>query len=157
MDIQRTLLIGAAVLLSFMLLTEWVAFKDARSNPPVADARLTAQNGSAPAVPGDASDLPDTPVAPAASGDAAPTLAMENVDNDDLPTLPAAGTDAAASPEEASAPAADIISVHTDTLELAIDLRGGDIVEVALRKFLERLEDPDTPFILLESGAARMR
>ena len=32
MDLQRTLLIGAIAVLSFMLLTEWVAFKDARSS-----------------------------------------------------------------------------------------------------------------------------
>ena len=31
MDLQRSLLIGAIVLLSFMLLTEWVAFKDEKS------------------------------------------------------------------------------------------------------------------------------
>ena len=62
MDIQRSLLIGAALLLSFMLLTEWVAFKDARENPVVVDSRLTASDDSAaPQVP---SDLPSASPAP---------------------------------------------------------------------------------------------
>jgi YidC/Oxa1 family membrane protein insertase len=38
MDLQRSLLIGAIAVLSFMLLTEWVAFKEEK-------ARATAPHG----------------------------------------------------------------------------------------------------------------
>jgi len=42
MDIQRTLLIGVTLLLSFMLLTEWVNFKAEKSAPAAMQERLTA-------------------------------------------------------------------------------------------------------------------
>ena len=58
MDIQRTLLIGAIALLSFMLLSEWVAFRDARE----ADAAPATQRLTAGSVPASAQ-------VPAASGD----------------------------------------------------------------------------------------
>jgi len=49
-----------------------------------------------------------------------------------------------------------IIQVKTGTLQLAIDLHGGDIVELALSKHLEKLDDPDQPFILLEQNGQRV-
>ena len=125
-----------------MLLTEWVAFKDARENPVVVDSRLTASDDSAaPQVP---SDLP--------SASPAPTPAATASDAD-LPSLP----ETEAQQETVSAPTAsdNIVRVYTDTLQLAIDLRGGDIVEVALPEFLADIDNPDIPFVLLESGTQR--
>ncbi len=49
-----------------------------------------------------------------------------------------------------------IVQVKTGTLQLAIDLHGGDIVELALSKHLEKLDDPDQPFILLEQNGQRV-
>ena len=157
MDIQRSLLIGAAVLLSFMLLTEWVAFKDERTAPATAEARLTAQNDRSPVASEDTANLlPATPADPVAEVPAAQVPL--GAGDEDLPALPAtaAGAVATASDsDESSVPAAEIVSIYTDTLRIAVDLRGGDIVEAALPRFLERLDDPDTPFILLESGTSR--
>jgi len=44
------------------------------------------------------------------------------------------------------------VRVHTDVLQFAIDLNGGDIVELALPQHLEQLDNPDQPFVLLEQN-----
>ena len=151
MDIQRTLLIGAIVLLSFMLLTEWVAFKDAKQTVlEQASERLTASDtaggqsaaGDSPAV--SSRNLP----APAQSTSAASDLPQ------DVPPAPDTREDPGTSAADANA-GDDIIQVFTGTLQLAIDLNGGDIVEVALPKHLEDIDDPDTPFVLLERNRKR--
>jgi YidC/Oxa1 family membrane protein insertase len=137
MDLQRSLLIGAIAILSFMLLTEWVAFKDDRATEQQQSNRLIGNGGTGtpdvqePATPEYAEeDLPDTPVEE--KGETA--------------------ADAAAT--DATDPGT-IIEVHTDVLQLAIDLRGGDIVELALPKHLARMDNPDIPFVLLEQNSNR--
>ena len=142
MDFQRTLLIGAIALLSFMLLTEWVAFKDAKTTAeqPVASRLIAAEPDS----------LPD----PAA---ASPTTTAADAGNEDLPQAPEsiADTQAASTPEVISN-SGDIITVHTDVLQVAIDLRGGDIVELALPEHLEDIDKPNQPFVLLEQNERRI-
>lgn len=49
----------------------------------------------------------------------------------------------------------DLITVTTDTFEIVIDLIGGDIVELALPKYLKQLNVPDDPFVILESSMGR--
>ena len=71
MDLQRSLLIGAIAVLSFMLLTEWVAFKEDRTAAATQEtSRLINGDDSVAAElptlqdtsPGDAADdLPDAP------------------------------------------------------------------------------------------------
>ena len=137
MDLQRYLLIGAIAVLSFMLLTEWVAFKDQRS-AEIAEStsRITTNGGSATPPP-------------------APDFFPEKSSgvSDDIPVA----TEATESPTEAATGMQAIgddriIQVYTDVLKVAIDLKGGDIIEVALPAFLERLDTPDVPFVLLEQN-----
>jgi YidC/Oxa1 family membrane protein insertase len=131
MDLQRYLLIGAAGVLSFMLLTEWVAFKDERASASAPkQARLTA---------------PEIPEGPAASSAAV----------DDLPQAPAEQQDATAVAPAASTNDSRIVNIETDVLQLAIDLRGGDIVEAALPGYPVTLDSPDEPFLLLENNEQR--
>jgi YidC/Oxa1 family membrane protein insertase len=140
MDIQRTLLIGAIALLSFMLLSEWVAFKDAReADAAPVTQRLTADSPPSPASPEERTRADDA--------DAVPTPGELPAD---LPPPPEDG----AEPADAAGQAAAIVQVFTDTLELAIDLDGGDIVEVALPKYLAELEGSD-PYVLLERNPRR--
>jgi len=140
MDLQRSLLIGAIAVLSFMLLTEWVAFKDERTlaAAPVT-ARLT-DNNPAPTAPSDL-ELPET---------ANPTAANPA---DDIPSAPAtlAQSEPEATPDNSNS--GRIVQVFTDELQLAIDLHGGDIVELALVEHLEELEG--SPFVLLEQNTNR--
>jgi YidC/Oxa1 family membrane protein insertase len=135
MDLQRSLLIGAIAVLSVMLLTEWVAFKDAKT-ATVAQETSRLINRT--------SDVPS----------ALPELEVETPEamEEDIPMAPDAVREAS---EPLQAPAANsgrIIQVHTDVLQLAIDLQGGDIIELALPKHLAKQDNPDVPFVLLEQN-----
>jgi YidC/Oxa1 family membrane protein insertase len=151
MDIQRSLLIGAVLLLSFMLLSEWVNFKAERESAasPAVEQRLTATpsatatagpSATSPSAGPAVSDLPQAPVSAVAASEDLPSV--ETLDDTQEP-----GTE----PAQTS-----IVRVYTDTLQLAIDLNGGDIVEVALPQFLAQIDDPDTPFVLLENNSQRV-
>ncbi len=143
MDLQRTLLIGAFALLSFMLLTEWVAFKEARTtaSQPTATRLLNGADASG-------SSLPELP----AVGDSA--IASSN---EDLPQAPQSADEAAPASAETTIadPEQRIVFVRTDVVQLAIDLNGGDIIELALPKHLEDIDKPDQPFVLLEQNDRR--
>jgi YidC/Oxa1 family membrane protein insertase len=138
MDLQRSLLIGAIAVLSFMLLTEWVAFKEERAAVPEEASRLISRT-DAPT-----SELPEPG-------------AVINSEQEDLPTVTMEQDEAVAqlSSDEVAKANGSIVQVHTDVLQLAIDLRGGDIVEVALPKFLAKRDNPDVPFVLMEQNSTR--
>ena len=137
MDLQRSLLIGAIAVLSFMLLTEWVSFKDAKTATAAQEtSRLITQSGET------STALQE------------PATEMSSNMEEDIPSAPDIVTQVTNTPE-AGAPVANssrIIEVHTDVLQLAIDLEGGDIVEISLPKHLEKQDNPDVPFILLEQN-----
>ncbi|MEQ9464269.1 MAG: membrane protein insertase YidC [Haliea sp.] len=142
MDLQRTLLIGAFALLSFMLLTEWVAFKEARTTASQATATrlLNGTDATANLLP----ELPAVEAGAVATG------------NEDLPSAPQSVDDAEpATVETGAAPEQRIVFVRTDVVQLAIDLAGGDIVELALPEHLENIDQPDQPFVLLEQNERR--
>lgn len=137
MDFQRSLLIGAFAVLSFMLLSEWVAFKDQRSQ---AAAQVTTRltENAAPQV----LELPEV----------AGTTASDLVE--DIPAAPSAGQQTQPELPTENTHSGRIVQVFTDELQLAIDLQGGDIVELALVKHLEKLEG--APFVLLEQNSNRV-
>ncbi len=128
MDVIRSLLIGVIAVLSFMLLTEWVNFKEAR-----APAAIPPSTAAAPA--SGLAELPQAPT-PAAS--------------DDIPVVETPSSAAMPTPT-----ARDRITVSTDIMQVQIDLAGGDITEVALFDYPARLENPDVPFLLLEDNQRR--
>lgn len=141
MDIQRALLIGAIVLLSFMLLSEWVNFRAAREASSDAAQRLTGPIAPEPSL--DTVDVPEQTVfdrGDSKGSEDLPRVQSEQPAEDSL--LPSAGD--------------QIVRVYTDTLQVAIDRNGGDIVEVALPKFLAAIDDPTTPFVLLENNRQRL-
>ena len=137
MDLQRSLLIGAIAVLSFMLLTEWVGFKDEKASSQVVQTERIISNGDAQ--PGEVPQL----------GAASAAAAM-----DDVPSAPDEAQ-ATTAPAAATAPATRTVQVHTDSLQLAIDLEGGDIIEVALPRHLDKIDNPDVPFVLLEKNGNR--
>ena len=140
MDLQRSLLIGAIAVLSFMLLTEWVAFKDARTAAATPEtARIISDAEQTP------SELPDL---------SADTAASTDEDMPQAPETPTAASSTGTTEIEATV-SGRVIQVHTDVLQLAIDLHGGDIIELALPTFLEKQDNPDKPFVLLEQNTAR--
>lgn len=139
MDLQRSLLIGAIAVLSFMLLNEWVAFKDEKTSSQIVQAERIISNG-------------DT--SSSASAGELPQIGAVTDTMDDLPSVPSA-PQAANTPEINTAPTARTVEVHTDSLQMAIDLDGGDIIEVALPRHLAEIHNPDIPFVLLEKNANR--
>lgn len=133
MDLQRSLLIGAIAVLSFMLLTKWVDFQDARqSAQTVENTRLISSDATPP-------ELPSTDNTHAA---------------EDLPTLVDNTEPAAKAVDPVSSNSGRIVQIHTDVLQLAIDLEGGDIIELDLPKYLAKIDQPE-PYVLLEQNATR--
>ena len=141
MDIQRALLIGAIVLLSFMLLSEWVNFRAAREASSDTAQRLTGPIAPEPSL--DTTDVPEQKV-------------FDRTDSKGSEDLPRIQSEQPAEDIPLPSAADQIVRVYTDTLQVAIDRNGGDIVEVALPKFLAAIDDPTTPFVLLENNRQRL-
>ena len=142
MDIPRYALIAASVLLGLMLLGEWTRFSDAQREaalPPV------------PMVSADSSPTPYT-----TSDNDVDVVAAADLD---LPTgddISLNGSKALDAPQPIVASTTGrIITVHTDVLEVKIDLVGGDVVGAALKNYPKTLDDPSDPFVLLERNATR--
>lgn len=134
MDFQRYLLIGSIAALSFILLTEWVQFKEKRHAEEIVASyqQQTVANSPAPA---DEHIPVSTPV--------------------DSSDIPSATAPAATSSEMAAASPSETVKVTTDELEIIINTNGGDIVYSALKKHYAKIDTPDIPFTLLEQSNAR--
>jgi len=128
MDIQRSILIVALAIVSYMLVLQW--------NQDYGQAALPTQTAAVSStVPG----LPDTPATSTGS--------------DDVPTSATAEPSAASvMPTKVSD---QLIRVKTDVLDLAIDPRGGDIVQLTLPQYPRRQDHPDVPFQLFDNGNER--
>ena len=140
MDIPRYALIATSVLLGLMLLGEWTQFsakqQDAASPPtPMVEQAYAQDTPAADAMPSVPSSNSDLPIG-------------EDVD------LPSAGQQEGPSTDVASV-SGQFITVQTDTLEIMIDLIGGDVVGAALRHYPKTIDDPSDPFVLLERNARR--
>jgi YidC/Oxa1 family membrane protein insertase len=126
MDIQRYALIGAIAVLSWMLLTEWVIFKDKATEQQAVMTPAFAPSESV-SLDDSSSDIPSIIEASNES-----SLGLSNATNQ------------------------GVINVTTDTLVVTIDLQGGDIVYAGLRDYLAKIDDPSNPFVLLEQNARRI-
>jgi YidC/Oxa1 family membrane protein insertase len=128
MDIQRSILLVALAIVSYLMVLQWNEDYGQAAIPASASATI----GGKPAT-----DLPDVPTSnavddvPTANGEANPQLAA-----------PAAVSD-------------ELIRVKTDVLELAIDPKGGDIVQLTLPKYPRRQDHPEVPFQLFDNGGER--
>ena len=137
MDPIRAVLIGVIAVLSFMLLTEWVNFKQAAADRALADPAPISSTTDVP------QSLPDTPGAAAGA-----------VSDEDIPAVVEPGQ-TVATPAAPKTDTANTIQISTDVLQLVVDLTGGDIIEVALSAYPARLENPDVPIRLLENNTRR--
>jgi YidC/Oxa1 family membrane protein insertase len=130
MDWQRSLLIGAMLVVLYMLFLEWNNFQEAHK-PQVDNSMLETL------VPDVA---PETPAV------------ADQASVGELPEI-----DSTAQPVEADSVAAPVqgqlITIATDVLKLVVDTRGGDIIRIELLKHLTELENSDSPFILLNRTA----
>lgn len=126
MDIQRYALIGAIAVLSWMLLTEWVIFKDKATEQQAVMTPAFA--------PSESVSLDDS--------------------SSDIPTIIEASNESSLGLSNATNQG--VLNVTTDTLVVTIDLQGGDIVYAGLRDYLAKIDDPSNPFVLLEQNARRI-
>jgi YidC/Oxa1 family membrane protein insertase len=127
-DIQRYALIAAIAVLGFMLLTNWVHFRQKMALEPQAAT---------------SAELPTDVALPAA-----------NTDSAAIPNL-ATPVDKSAAANAGQTSTERYVRVRTDVLDLKIDLEGGDIVSVALPKYSTSLETPDQAFLLLQQDQHR--
>lgn len=127
MDWQRTLLIAALAVVSYMMILQWQ--EDYSGAPQVRQAEQNAQ--SYPQAVADS----DIPMEAMASADDVPVAISEN-SNVDIPA--------------SFQPAQGLITVETDVLVLHINPVGGDIVYLGLKAFPVSLEQTDIPFTLLD-------
>ena len=128
MDIQRSILIVALAVVSYLMVLQWN--KD-YGQPVMPTAQTTT---SAPA-----GNLPDTT---AAAGQASADV-------------PPASSEGSVVPQTAVNTNTALINVKTDVLNLAIDPLGGDVVQLSLPKFPRSLQYKDVPFQLFDNGGER--
>ncbi len=127
MDIKRSILIVALAVVSYLMVLQW--------NQDYGQADLPVQNTTVAS-----NSTPDLPDSAAAS-----------VNRDDIPS---ANTEQLKPEVTAVANSNELIRVKTDVLELAIDPRGGDVVQLTLPQYPRRQDRPDVPFQLFDNGGS---
>jgi len=132
MDVQRVILIAALALVSYLMVLQW--------NEDYGPSRQPEQQVTSSSVYSSADSANGLSELPQASG-AAPSA-----------DIPQTGTHTASAVEAIDT---RLIKVSTDVLELLIDPRGGDIIQVALPEHKAVLHS-EQPFVLLEQNANRI-
>jgi len=130
MDIKRSILLVALAVVAYLMVLQW--------NQDYGQAALpdeTRQEQSA------AAQLPSVPA----------TNSNENGQGD----IPAVSSEPMATAVPETRASSQLIHVRTDVLDLAIDPRGGDIVDLRLPEFPRRQDRPDVPFQLFERSGER--
>ena len=133
-EIQRVVLLIAMAATAYLLILAWNDDMEAAKVPTVySDAPLMAQ------------EEPFTAPAPIEVDEFAPGGA-------DIPAAIPADSVVSSTPIELTN---RLVKVETPALLVWIDLKGGDIVRVQLPTYPVTLEEPDTPFLLMDQSAAR--
>jgi YidC/Oxa1 family membrane protein insertase len=130
-ELTRYALLGGLLIVGYLLVLAW---NDDYGGTP-ATANATAADAD-----------PFFEAATARAPDAQPTASA--VPDADVPTATPTPDDEDVTSERAQV--AGLVRVRTDTLNVWIDLRGGDIVKVTLPGYPVSLERPDVPFTLLD-------
>jgi YidC/Oxa1 family membrane protein insertase len=128
MDVKRNLLLIALAVVSYLMLLAWN--KDYPVNVDIPEAPTAAvQPADVLPAPNAGTPTNDLPQVQQTQGQAAPVIAA---------AAPTAST---------------LITVNTPFQLVTIDLRGGDIVRVALPQFPATLKQKDEPFVLLDNDS----
>lgn len=143
MDNQRLLLWAALGFLLLQLWTSWNIDYGPKPDPVVADT--TQPGADSPGQnPGNGQSIDQT-------GDA-PVNAIAS--NDDLPAPVSNGQAAVQETVTDGSPAGQDVVVTTDTFEVTLSTKGGDINTVKLIQYPTSLETPDDPFVLMSNSNA---
>ena len=131
MDIKRSILLVSLAIVAYLLVLQW--------NQDYGQAALPDESPRTQSATAPQSDMP--------------TIASPEDAQGDIPVV-ANGQQAGALPE--SPATTQLIRVRTDVLDLAIDPRGGDIIDLRLPQYPRRQDRPDVPFQLFERSAERI-
>ncbi len=123
MDNQRIFLGIALLFVLFLIWQTWIEEQSALNRPPVAETSTSTTTGVAPAVPGDAPAPPPTQDVPPVTG-TAPGPVLQSSEG-------------------------ERIRVTTDQFEAEISTVGGDLRIARLRDYPVAINEPNTPFTLL--------
>ena len=131
MDWQRSLLIGAMLVVLYMLFLEWNTFEEAHK-PKVDSSMVEALVAD-----------PETPLLPTSPEQLPSGELPEVVDTDQHePVI-----------TTTQGNQGHLVTLMSDVLKVVVDTRGGDIVRIELPQHLSELEDSGNPFILLNRTA----
>ena len=135
MDIQRTILLVALAVVSYLMVLQW--------NQDYGQVPVTAATTQSSSVnqQSSASNQVIQNSAQAASNDDLPVAVNELAQD---PTL------------TSNVVSNDLIYVQTDVLQLAIDPNGGDVVELKLSQYPRNASNPDIPLQLFENSNERV-
>ena len=133
MNITKYLLYGALAAISYVMLLAWNT-----DYPQVVDFGAPAPSPVPLISPPENTTVTDIPT-----------------QFPDSPVSSTSSESVAVSEPTANISSTTVISVSTDTLEIDIDLIGGDITYLALPKHLRQLDVSNDPFVLLESSPGR--
>ena len=136
MNLQRNILIGALLVITYLMVVQWNKDFVQQDLAPAAQTQVAPQ---------DSSDLPGDDPAAVADHTNSDVPEAINADGEALAQVPVA------------TPSADgqLVQVETDTLKLSINPIGGDIVSLSLPEYPTRKDRPDLPFQLLEQSSNR--
>ncbi|WP_019340726.1 membrane protein insertase YidC [Stutzerimonas stutzeri] len=130
MDIKRSILLVALAVVAYLMVLQW---NQDYGQTAIPDETRLEQSSAA--------QLPSVPA----------TTSNENGQGD----IPAVSSEPMASAVPETQASSQLIHVRTDVLDLAIDPRGGDIVDLRLPEFPRRQDRPDVPFQLFERSGER--
>ena len=129
MDIKRSILLVALAVVAYLMVLQW---NQDYGQTAIPDETRQEQSSAA--------QLP-----------AVPTNSDVNAQGD----IPAVSTEPSANAVADGQASSELIHVRTDVLDVAIDPRGGDIVDLRLPEFPRRQDRPDVPFQLFERSGER--
>ena len=130
MDIKRSILLVALAVVAYLMVLQW---NQDYGQTAIPDETRQSQTSVA--------QIPNTPL----------TSTAENAQGD----IPAVSSEPSANSVTDTQASSQLIHVRTDVLDVAIDPRGGDIVDLRLPEFPRRQDRPDVPFQLFERSGER--
>ena len=137
MDFQRLILFGALGMVLLLLWQSWLEYEADKNgtsfNAATSAQSATTQGANNASGESQADDVPQAPTASAA------------VESTDIPSTV---------PVSQSLPAERRVIVETDLIRAEIDTKGGDLRHLSLLTYPVSLEEPDTPFVLLNDNGA---
>lgn len=138
MNRLRYALIAGMCVVSYLLVLQWNEFQE----KSIAANKTTETTLSSQQTQNSVNtDIEDTPSVKLNE----PVL---SVNNDDLPSINETSQTVDITPEPTRS--SQLIHVQTDKFDIMIDTLGGDLVKVALKEHLQDIDDPSTPFTLMD-------